>query len=59
MPLNSMSYNLGDPEARREMLSTFIEKTERSLRLVGVARLRLGERYNKSSIFNHQYSIPR
>ena len=29
-----------------------------SLRLVGVVRLRLGERYHKSSIFNRQYSIP-
>ena len=50
-----MSYELRDPEARREMLSTFIEKTERSLRLVGVVRLRLGERYNKSSIINIQF----
>ena len=40
------------------MLSILIEKTERSLRLVGVVRLRLGERYHKSSILNRQYSIP-
>jgi hypothetical protein len=48
------------------------EKTERSLRLVGVVALCLGlrpighktyapvgERYNKSSMFNRQSSIPR
>ena len=40
------------------MLSILIKKTERSLRLVGVLCLRLGERYHKSSILNRQYSIP-
>jgi len=39
------------------MLSILIEKKERSLRLVGVVRLRLGERYHRSSILNRQYSI--
>ena len=48
----------GSKRARRGMLSILIEKTERSLRLVGVVRLRLGERYQKSSILNRQYSIP-
>jgi hypothetical protein len=52
------SLRLVDPTARRGMLSILIEKTERSLRLVGVVRLRLGERYHKSSILNRQYSIP-
>ena len=40
------------------MLSHFNSMTERSLRLVGFVRLRLGERYHKSSILNRQYSIP-
>ena len=42
-----------------EMLSTYNEKTERSLRLVEVIRLRLGERYNKSSIVNIQFRLVR
>jgi hypothetical protein len=49
------SLRLVDPAVRRGMLSTYIEKTERSLRLVGV--LAPTPRRAIQQIFNVQSSI--